>query len=207
MVKKIVKYAFILVLLVIVGMKSVYFEKLDAHKASSQEFDAVEYAKNYWDAKLIPSLNKAIDLDSLVSLLKSDKEATFDNYSNALGIGNIRFFLVQGEATVESIQENDVRIVSSATQLKATIATEYIFGNAVRDASGGMNINEFKNTMDFNNVSAELNKRIRTTVIPAFRQAVKSGDRINFFGAIELNREHLNLDKIEVIPIALKIIQ
>ena len=86
------------------------------------------------------------------------------------------------------------------------IATEYIFGNAVRDASGAIDINTFSNSMDFNNVSAEINRIIREKVIPPFRCKVKKGDRVEFTGAIELNQEHLKLDRIEVIPVSLKIL-
>jgi len=64
-----------------------------------------------------------------------------------------------------------------------------------------ININEFNNTMDFNNVSAELNKIIREKVLPAFKQKVKKGNSIEFTGAIELNKEHLDLSNIEVIPV------
>ena len=55
--------------------------------------------------------------------------------------------------------------------------------------------------MDFNNVSAELNKIIREKVLPPFKQQAKKGNRIEFTGAIELNKEHLDLTKIEVIPV------
>jgi len=43
--------------------------------------------------------------------------------------------------------------------------------------------------------------------LPSFKSTVKKGNTIEFVGAIELNKEHLNLQKIEVVPIEIKIIQ
>jgi hypothetical protein len=55
--------------------------------------------------------------------------------------------------------------------------------------------------MDFNNVSAELNKIIREKVLLPFKQKARKDDTIELTGAIELNKEHLDLSKIEVIPV------
>jgi len=136
-------------------------------------------------------------------MLSSDPAKTFDVYSHALGIGNLRYFLIRGKGIIESVNENDVTVMLNVDSSKQTVtlATEYIFGNAVRDASGLININEFTNTMDFNNVSAEINKIIREKVLPSFKQSVKKGDVVEFTGAIELNKEHLDLSHVEVVPV------
>jgi predicted lipoprotein len=124
-----------------------------------------------------------------------------------LGIGNIRYFLVKGEGMIKAIDENTTTIsyTSDTTQKQLDIATEFVYGNAIRDASGLININEFNSTMDFNNVSAEINKIVRTEVLPSFKTKAKVGDKVRFSGAMELNQAHLNLDRIEVIPISLEI--
>ena len=115
---------------------------------------------------------------------------------------------MKGEGQIESINENDASVIikSDSTSIGARIATEFVFGNAIRDASGLIDINEFNNTMDFNNVSAEINKIIRTEVLPPFKSTAKKGDMVQFVGAIELNQEHPDLENIEIIPVTLKII-
>ena len=200
---KVVKYIVSIVVIAVVGYNSVYFKKLDEVKASQAAtmFNATKYAQTFWSTKLIPSLNKAIDIAKLSAMLSTDPEKTFDTYSHALGIGNLRYFLVTGKGTITSINEDDVSILLDSSKQSITVATEYIFGNAVRDATGLININEFNNTMDFNNVSAELNKIIREKVLPSFKQQAKKGDKIEFVGAIELNKEHLDLSHIEVVPV------
>src|SRR5439155_18308957 len=115
-------------------------------------------------------------------------------------------FLVKGKGTIASINENDISVLPDSNKQTITIATEFIFGNAVRDATGLININEFNNTMDFNNVSAEINKIIREKVLPSFKSNAKKGNKIEFVGAIELNKEHLDLSPIEVVPVEIKIL-
>ena len=200
---KTIKYIISLIVIVVVAYNSVYFKKLDEVKAarSAKDFNADAYAQTFWSNKLIPNLNKAIDLNQLTALLSNDAEKTFNTYSHALGIGNLRYFLVKGKGTITSINEDDIAVSLDSSKQSITVATEYIFGNAVRDATGLININEFNNTMDFNNISAELNKIIREKVLPPFKQQAKKGDRIAFTGAIELNKEHLDLSNIEVMPV------
>jgi predicted lipoprotein len=205
---RIIKIFGALLLLSFVAYHSVYFKKLDEVKAArlSTEFNAKTYATKFWNDKLVPHLRNAIELSALFSMLTTDKEGSFNKYSNALGIGNIRFFLVKGTGRVVTINEDNimVQLQSDSAASVISIATEFVFGNAVRDASGLIDINEFKNTMDFNEVSAELNKSIRENVLPGFKQGLTVGTSIEFYGAMELNKNHMNLNRVELIPIEIK---
>jgi len=202
---KALKYIICILAIVLVAYHSVYFKKLDVVKVSkaAKEFNAELYAASFWQNKLIPNLGKAIDVTKLITMISNDPSKTFDSYSHALGIGNLRYFLVSGNGIVESIGDDDVKLIakSDSSRQSIRIATEYIFGNAVRDATGLININEFTNTMDFNNVSAEINKIIREKVLPPFKRKAKKGDAIEFIGAIELNKEHPDLVHLEVFPV------
>ena len=208
---KLVKYILAIVAVIVIALNSVYFKKLDEVKASvsAKQFNAAAYAQTFWANKLLPNLDKAIEITQLNGMLSTNPAKTFDSYSHALGIGNLRYFLVKGKGTITSINEDDISVLlqPDTSQQAVTIATEYIFGNAARDATGLININEFNNTMDFNNVSAELNKIIREKVLPPFKQKVKKGNTIEFTGAIELNKEHLDISKIEVIPVSIMSIE
>lgn len=208
---KAVKYIIAIVIVIVVAYNSIYFKKLDEVKASAtaKEFNATKYAQDFWTNKLLPNLGKAVELNQLTAMLSGDAVKTFDTYSHALGIGNLRYFLVKGKGEVTAVNDDAIAVLlkSDSSQQAITIATEYIFGNEVRDATGLVDINEFSNTMDFNNVSAELNKIIREKVLPQFKSTIKKGDTIELVGAIELNKEHLNLSKIEVVPVEIKIVQ
>lgn len=208
--KKILKYIVGIALLFFVGYNSVYFKKLDEKKASAKkEFDSKSYARKYFDSKLLPVLNNAVDINILRVMVLADGNKAFNTHSHALGIGNIKYFLIKGEGEITAINENDMTIVSKVDEdgrVTYTIATEFVYGNALRDASGLISLNEFDNTMDINNVSEEINKIVRKEVLPPFKKTAKKGDVVQFTGAIELNKEHLNVEKIEIIPISLKII-
>ena len=203
-----IRYLLFVAVFALLAYNSVYFRKLDEVKAGAVAFDAAGYAEDFWGKKLIPGLSKAVDLNALTAQLKTEKDKAFEQYSHALGIGNIRYFLVKGQGIVADVSENEVSVKLIGAGEGAgnvRIATEYIFGNAVRDASGAIDINAFTNSMDFNNVSAEINELIREKVVPPFKSKVKKGDRVTFHGAIELNREHLQLNNIEIIPVSLQI--
>ena len=205
MMKKAIKYILAIILVLFIASNAIYFKKLSDVKASAaKQFDAAKYARNYLSTQLIPAADKAPQADDLLTLLKSSPDTAFKMYSHGLDIGNIRFFMVQGQGTVTAVDENDIYIVTKNKQA-LKIAIEYVFGNALRDASGLININDFTNTMDLNNIAAEVDKLVRAEVLPLIKSKVKTGDKITFAGAFELNQEHINLDKIEVIPVVLKI--
>jgi predicted lipoprotein len=204
MAKKKFKYVVAVIVFIFLAWNSVYFKKLSEVKASAaKQFNAAAYARNYMDKQLLPSVGRAPEIDQLLAQLKSKPDSAFKSYSHALDIGNIRFFMTSGQGTVTSIDDNDVYLL---TQNKQTVklATEYIFGNALRDAPGIININDFANTMDLNHISDEVNKIVRNEVVPSFKSKVKTGCTVTFAGAFELNQEHINLNNIEIIPVSLK---
>jgi predicted lipoprotein len=205
MLKQGIKYGIAIILVLIVLSQSVYFKKLSDVKATAtKQFNADSYARNYLNAHLLPAAKTAPQADQLIPMLKNTPGNAFKTYAHGLDIGNIRFFMVQGQGVVTSVDENDVYVLTpNKQQLK--IAIEYVFGNALRDAPGLININDFTNTMDLNNIAAAVDKIIRDEVLPPFRSQVKKGDNIGFAGAFELNQEHINLANIEVIPVLLKI--
>ena len=204
--KKLITYLAGGVAILLVAYHSVYFKRLDEVKAAQagRTFNAAAYAQTLWNQKMIPGLGKAVEIKELLPMLSADPAQAFDRYSHALGIGNLRYFLVRGEGKVTAVDADDITVAITGTAGQTVrIATEYIFGNAARDATGMVDINDFTNTMDFNNVSAELNKIIRSRVLPLLKNR-KVGDTISFAGAVELNKEHLNLSTMEAIPVAVR---
>ncbi|MBN1187919.1 MAG: DUF2291 domain-containing protein [Bacteroidales bacterium] len=210
MQKKVIKYLILTVVVIIIVYNSVYFRKLSDLASTNQDsgFDAVAYAEAYWHIQIIPAISTSIELPDLLDLLIQNPDKAFQDHSHALGIGNIRYFMVKGEGIVSSVDENDVTvdILSGNTKTQVRLATEFIYGNAVRDAVGAIDLNEFTNTMDLNNVSAEINKKVRQDIIPAFKGEVKISDKIRFAGAIELNEKFLDLGSMEIIPVFIEFI-
>ena len=207
--KKGIKYILILLVIGLAGYKSIYFKKLsEVNKLNSEKFDAFAYSKKLWDERLPAKLDSAIELTTLIHAIELNPADAFQKYSNAMAIGNYRYSLVRATGIVAVINENDIGMqVSHADSLLiVNIATEYIYGNAIRDASSLVDIKDFTNTTDLNNISEELNKTIRTKILPAFKQQIKQGNKIEVTGAVELNKEHIKLNKLELIPVRIKIL-
>lgn len=183
-----------------------YFRPLDEKLAEDTEevFDAQTFVDQLWGEALQEVYRSATDLNALFTSLRENKIETFEKESEALGIGNIGYFKVKVEGTVLQINENNVLLLSNDQVVE--IETEFIFGNAVRDASGLIRINDFDETSDFNNISEAINQTIRSKVVPDFRAAVEKGDRVIVYGAIQLNKAHLDLEQPEVVPVYIEIV-
>ena len=206
---KLLKYILIVAVIGLLGYKSVYLEKLSTRKTeASQKFDAVAFSKKLWEEKMPAKIDSAVDLSLLIKEVTTDKEAAFKKYSNAMGIGNYRYALIKTQATVISVNEDEIQLQLPLEDsvITAVLATEYIYGNAVRDASALIDIKDFPNTDNLNSVSEEMNKMVRTTVLPPFKTTVKKGDKINITAAVELNKEHIKWSGLELLPVRLQII-
>jgi predicted lipoprotein len=200
---KVLKNVIGIIILGVVAYNSVYFKKLDEVKKgdSKNTLDAKAYANSFYQEKILKSTDKSIEINELTEKLKTNPDETFKQFAHSLGIGNIRYFLVKATGKVTKINENTIDIQVDGKPY--SVATEFIFGNAVRDASGIITMTTFDNTMDFNNVSSELNEIIRNKVVPELKKKATLGSQISLIGAIELNQKHLKLNEIEIIPIVL----
>jgi predicted lipoprotein len=209
---KFLKYILLVAVVGLLGYNSVYFKKLSEVKATGNEkFDAVSFAKKLWDEKLPEKINTAVELPVLMQAVTKDKEVAFTQYSNALGIGNYRYSLVKATGTIADVNEDEagvlVNLPFADSITYVTIATEYIYGNAIRDASGLVDVKDFPNSTDLNSISEEINKLVKKTVLPAFKTTIKKGDKVNIVGAVELNKEHIKWNGLELIPVRLQIVQ
>src|ERR1044072_280085 len=210
MARKIVKYLLLTIVIGLLAYKSVFIIKLsELQTIEPKAFDAPAFVQQLWENKLPARLDSALTLDTLQAALKASPAQTFDSHFNSMSIGNVRYGLLKVTGKVLSVNEDDVEVLfgSKDNQRTVKIATEYVYGNALRDASRLVNIKDFVNTTDLNKISEELNKKVRTKVLPAFKGTVQKGDSVVCTGAIELNQAHYSLDDLEIIPVQCKIIQ
>jgi len=208
--KKLIKYILLAFVIILLGYNAVYVKKLsEVLKGEKQEFGAASFTKKIWDEKMPAKITSAVDLSILIKEVEADKEVALKKYTNALAIGNYRYALIKTQAVVTEVPDDEVKlqIVNGNNLLNATLTTEYVYGNAVRDASGLIDIKDFPNTNNLNAVSEEMNKLVRTTVVPAFKKTVKKGDKITVTAALELNKEHLKWNDLELIPVSIQTIQ
>ena len=206
--KKNIQYIFIVVI-GLLGYNSVYIKKLSEVKNNApKSFDAIEFSQKLWTGKMPAKIDSAVDLSALIQAVSSGKEAALKKYTHALDIGNYRYAFIKTQGIVTAVNEDEVliRVSGADSVMNNVLATEYIYGNAIRDASGLVDVKDFPNTSDLNSISEEINKIVRTSVVPPFRKTVKKGDKIHIIAAVQLNKEHIKWNGLELLPVRLQIV-
>ena len=183
---------------------SLNIKKLNEVKATKgfTDVNPDEYAKRFWAQELPGCIRNATEISQLVNLLKTDPQKAFNNYSHQLGISQTFYFMVKGFGKIVSVEEEYLK-VEIDERISVQIATDFIFGNAVRDGSGKVNIDDFLNMTNFNNVSIAINKLVKDRVVAPLRAFKKSGMLLEFVGATEICQENMDLNAIRIIPISI----
>ena len=202
MIMKYIKYILIAVVAIVAVWFSFWTENLTEHrqKAHYGEYKPEEVVDYCWTNKMQELEDRALSVEDFQNGLSTDAADFCSKHGRVLGIGSNTFFIVKG--ALENININDEEITGICEGLKVSIPVKHIFGNTAREASGWFDIDDFKNTMDFNAVSEALNKRL-TENIHKQLTAIK-GNEINFLGAVEVNPDKLAPGSLTVIPFSIK---
>jgi predicted lipoprotein len=192
------------IIAVAAGLLLVYFSldirKLDSAKNKTEGFDLASYTRILWERDLPEIARQGADIRSLLGALQDDPATTCRTRGHKLGISQTVYFFARGTGTITSLDDENV-IVTLGDGRQVKVATDFIFGNAVREASGLVNIDDFLNMTDFNNVSVDLNKRVKENVAKPLRNAAVPGMSIEFAGAFEVNEKKPEPNGIRIIPV------
>lgn len=197
--QKIYKYGLLMLALTFLGYHSVYFEKLSEIKADvAVAFDFQAFADSLYYQGMLKKVT-AVELSQLSASIQTDAESAFEKYGNRLGIGNAAYFMVQCKGEITEITEDEIQL-STENAGAVSINIRYIFGNALRDASGLVKLTDFKTNTEFNKVSEALNALVRTKVIPPIVAGLQIGDRIEVVGALKLSKKELEDPALVITP-------
>jgi predicted lipoprotein len=202
-----IKNSILLILLFITCYNAVYFKKLNAiTKEGGQKFDANAYAASLWNTKMPGVIDAAIGLDQLLQSIKSDADQAFEKNTHALAIGNYRYAMVKMTGTVVAVHEDDFIIETdiAGSKKQLLVTTEFIYGSAIRDASGLIDVKDFTNASDLNSIAEALNVTVKKTVIEPARKNLVTGVKLNLVAAVELNKENIVLDQLVLLPVQIK---
>ncbi|MBN1924940.1 MAG: DUF2291 family protein [Prolixibacteraceae bacterium] len=204
--KKTLKYSLGMVVAIVVIILSLDVQKLDKHNANETpgEFNAAVYAHEVWNSRIPKAIDEAPEILSLLNMLASNPGKAFHDYGRKLGISSRYYFMAKGEGKVQSVEE-EYLIVSMMDSLKIKLATDFIFGNTVRDGSGVVNIDDFVNMTDFNNVSVELNKIVKEEIVGILKAKVHPGMKMDFAGTFEIIENNPEIGSIRIIPVSVKL--
>lgn len=191
MKRKYIVYAVLLFGLLLLLGSSMEFHSLDAKRAEdrAQRFDPAQHARDFWDQRLESVLETALDAQQMIGLFNKDMQEAIGK-GQTLGQSRVHAYLLKGEGEIVSLSKDGLclSVASPKTTPEILICTgSYISGNAVRDASGLVDVSTFSDTMKFNRISSEINKIVVQEVIqPFLERGPEAGRTVRFVGAAEV---------------------
>jgi predicted lipoprotein len=204
--RKPIKYSLWTLAVLLILFLSLDIRKLEEVRSNSKTevFDATAYAREFFINKLPTVIENAPEINLLIEMLENEPQQALENFGKKLGIAKTWYFMVKGEGVVESVEEENVHVTISE-DFKTRVATAFIFGNAVRDGSGVVDIDDFLNMTDFNNVSIAINTIVKKEVVTPTRKIVEPGMILEFAGAFEIKEDDIDVQSIRIIPVALNL--
>jgi predicted lipoprotein len=177
-------------------------------RTADASFDPVAFVDRFWNDRLITGAAGAVDAPELVAAIGRDRESARRTYGRSVGLGSVYYYFVKGTGRIVSVEKDSVGLSLGAEQplVQVSLATGNIFGNAVRDGTGLLDVNDFANSQDFNALSSEINRRIEEQVLPAFRERAAVGARVRFVGCAEIIDEEMDLHPLRVVPIVAEVL-
>jgi predicted lipoprotein len=202
----VLKYCIGILAVFLVLYLSLDLQNLDKHKASSApaNFNASDYAGKFWENGLPASINGAPQVTDLQKLLNENPDSAYEKYGHTLGISKTHYFMLKGKGVIEKV-EDEYLVVAVNEKTKIKIATDFIYGNAVRDGSGKVNIDDFLNMTEFNKVEVAINQLVKEKVVSRLKKSAKAGNRLEFAGAVGIGEENTDLETQLIIPVSIKL--
>lgn len=174
-----------------------------AKQKAAATFNPAQFAETFWTNRLLASLDQTVKAEVLLPAIQSDPAAARKRYARSLGLSESYTYFVSGVGRVVTVTDKEVllEVSAGAGQPEIALPIGLIFGNAVRDGTGLINVNDYPNSQDFNAISAELNRIIETRVLPKLRELARVGVRIRFAGCAEINDAATDLRPLRVVPV------
>ena len=156
-----------------------------APAVSTENFDAAVSAEKFWREQLVPAATRAGPASAVIAALRRDPAAA-RLLAHQAGLGGTAHFFVRGTARVVARERNSLLVTLDAVDGEL-VALRFgpLFGNAVRDGTGLLDVNAFPGVQEFNALSAALNRLVESRVHPVLRERAIVGARLDFVGIAE----------------------
>jgi predicted lipoprotein len=176
-------------------------EQRDAKK-QAEAFDAETYAAVFWNERLMSAFGEASDAATVLAALNDDAAAARNKHGRTFGLSRATFFFVRGRGTIVEVEKARVGVALADGDEFADLwlTTGPVFGNAVRDAAGLLNSEDFPKSQHFNELANELNALVERRVLPRLRDAAKVGSSIEFVACVEVPGGAIS-EPLEIIPL------
>ncbi len=173
-------------------------------QAVGTAFNAEAFAETFWHQRLLKADPSAVEAARLVKALRDDP-AGASRLGRRLGLSRTSSFFVSGTGQILSVAPDAVtiRLEGDPGDARVLIETGPVFGNAIRDGSGLLDVSAFPNSQDFNAISTALNRRVEADVLPALRDRARVGARVRFLGCAEVE-DLAGAEPLRIVPIRIE---
>lgn len=181
--------------------------KASREQTAAVAFNAGMFVEQLWNGPLKEAPERAVDAGTLLLAIQQDPKAAHEKYGRSGGLGSSYFYFLRGEGRVVAVEKGrlSLAIVPNTATADIILQTGNIFGNAIRDGTGVVNVSDFPDSQNFNAVSSEMNRRIEEQVLPAVRKGAKVGMTVRFAGCAEIVDETTDLHPLQVVPLSVEV--
>ena len=177
---------------------------------------AQQYCEDNWDSKMVPTLEeKAQPVETVIEALKADINAAGEKFGTRANETSAWNFSVKGPAKVIGIETPekatktrlllDVAPYDGEADCKLQVST-VLKTNAVRDAVGFLRLDDFKDQVEFAELTKSFNAKIQDTVISKIEDVTAlEGKEIDFIGAAAVTKLE-DPDDMLIIPVKLSVV-
>ncbi len=206
MSKRLLKYIALIAVVGLLTYNSVYIKKTDTSKseADKSKSDPAAFARLFWDSTFSKAIDLAITLEAFENeFFEKGSAVTINKYSHSQGVSSVAYMLQKFSGKVNEVTEEKIVLaVSNSRTNNYSFNIGNYFGNGVRDATGLIKMGDFANTMDYNMVSTELNKIVKTHVILPVKNKIKINDSLTIVGCVEIRDGRLEK---EILPVKITV--
>ena len=171
--------------------------------AEDQQFNAADFASRFWKERLLPAAEQASDAEAVLERITADPKSVREQFGRTVGVSSSYYLFLRGQGRVVSADENSIglRLAPDGDEAQIVIELGFVFGNAVRDATGLISASSYPNAQEYNDIAAALNGIVETNVLPQLQHVARVGSRIRFAGCAEVGDEEVDLQPLKLVPV------
>jgi predicted lipoprotein len=170
-------------------------------------FNAPVFAEQFWNERLLPSLDQAADAEKVLAALADGPKRAREQFGRTVGISSSFYLFVRGTGRVVTVDEEQIglSLKTGGEDVDIVVLVGLVFGNAVRDGTGLLDSSAFPNSQEFNAISAALNEIVETKVLPEWQRVAIVGKRLQFAGCVGMDGEDEDWKPLQLVPIFVRI--
>jgi predicted lipoprotein len=177
--------------------------KTAATEKTAGVFKPTGFAEDFWTNRLAASLAQAVKADVLLRAIQAGPAAARAKFAHGGALGDSYFYFLSGSGRVVAGSDDEISlaVTEGSTNVEVVLEVGLVFGNAVRDGTGLLNVGDYADSQNFNDISAALNHIVETRVLPPLKGRGTVGAKISFVGCAEVDDESSDLKPLKVTPI------